>query len=115
MKKLEKLVRDNIPDIAYSVNGERLPVRRYRRREMPVALLDKLVEESKEVRKTVRQAREKKKSARAAAEPKLADILEVLDELYAYLKISAVRVHREQMRKLREKGGFKKRLALNVL
>lgn len=97
-----KLVRDKIPQIMRE-DGVRpmvriLPVRQFRK-----ALLAKLAEEAEEALET----RNEQSLAR-----ELADIEEVLRAIRIEFRLSSQRIEAERKRKLRARGGFRKRFFL---
>lgn len=97
-----KLVRDKIPDIP-DIR------RRYRFQRLETdgqylkALKQKLVEESKEV--TIAQSKKELVS-------ELIDITEVVDEIRKLLGITVSDMRLVKKKKLKEKGGFSKRLMM---
>ena len=103
MKKVtyNKLIRDKIPGVIEKAGGK-YKSRILNKKEFEKELKKKLVEESKEVGK---------------ATPKelineLSDILEIIKSMSDYYKISFRRVEQYQIKKRKERGGFKKRLLL---
>ncbi len=103
MKKVyhRKLIRDKIPEVIKSKGGE-FKIRTLRKREFEKELRKKLLEESKELLKTPRKD----------LANELSDVLEMVKSITSYYKIDFKRVEKYQIKKRKERGGFKKRLFL---
>lgn len=93
--KLDKLVRDKIVQIHLDMDGK-VDYKTLKGKELSAALVDKLVEESKEL----------KASALSAGE--LADIKEILDQIAKNLKIKDEQLSVAQIKKRQNNGGFEK-------
>ena len=96
-----KLIRDRIPEIIRQA-GRECEVETMSLKDYHQALLNKLVEEAKEV---------------AEAKPdnlveELADVYEVIDTILASLEIDKDIVLAKQKQKRQDKGGFTKKLSL---
>ncbi len=101
-----KLVRDHIPEIIRN-NGESAGFRTLESRdEFISALLEKLFEESAEVRDAVWAS----DSTEIAKE--IADVREVLDAVAAEFAISPQEIERIQFERREKRGGFAKRIFL---
>jgi predicted house-cleaning noncanonical NTP pyrophosphatase (MazG superfamily) len=100
-KEYNKLVRDRIPEIIRE-SGRKYAVEVMPDEEYRVALLDKLLEEAQE--------------AVGAGLPglirELADLYEVIDAVMAAYDIEKETVLAEKGERLKERGGFAKRLRL---
>lgn len=93
-----KLVRDRIPEIIKN-NGEEPKTRILKDAEYRQALLEKLVEESREL----------------CEDPTLeerADVAEVLIAIDKIMNFSAKSIENERQQKHQKRGGFKKRIFL---
>ena len=103
MKKdyYRKLIRDKIPEIIKSKGGE-FKTRTLRKREFEKELRKKLLEESKELLKAPRRD----------LVNELSDVLEMVKSIASYYKINFKEVEKYQIKKRKERGGFKKRLFL---
>ncbi|MBU0572217.1 nucleoside triphosphate pyrophosphohydrolase [Patescibacteria group bacterium] len=103
MKKIyyRKLIRDKIPEIINSKGGE-FKTRILLKGEFEKELRKKLLEESKELLKAPRKD----------LVNELSDVLEVLKSIASYYKISFKKIEKYQIKKRKERGGFKKRLFL---
>jgi len=103
MKKVyyRKLIRDNIPEIIKSKGGE-YKIRKLQKREFEKELRKKLLEESKEL----------SKASLKDLVNELSDVLEMIKSIASYYKIDFKKVEKYQIKKRRERGGFKKRLFL---
>jgi predicted house-cleaning noncanonical NTP pyrophosphatase (MazG superfamily) len=101
MKHYNKLVRDGIP-AAIEAEGRRCSAVVMDEAEYVEALLQKLVEEAREVAAASEEER--------AAE--LADLYEVIDALLAHHGWQEVEIRALQARRRAERGGFSKRLKL---
>jgi len=101
-KSFNKLVRDNIPEIIKSTGGR--PVTRTAdEKEMAGLLKEKVLEEAGEFLKADDKDRE------------LAELIDILEAVNAYMKLnnlSADELEVIRKRKLKEHGGFKKRIVL---
>lgn len=98
MKKYDKLVRDNIPDIIHE-NGKSVCFRTLTENEFKEYLLKKLDEEVAEFREN----------------PNLEELADITEVLYALAETHGRTVFdlgRMRRRKLFEKGGFVKRICL---
>lgn len=99
-----KLVRDNILEIIEQ-NGGKAESRIADDSEYEVKLGDKLEEEVHELREA--SGKEKK-------EEELADVQQVLDAIIEYYGLSAENIKAIKEKKLKERGGFKKRIILET-
>lgn len=103
MKKVyNKLVRDKIPEIIKQ-NGDSCVTHKLRVREFKTELLNKLVEESKEVS----SAKNKDELIK-----ELADLKEVMITIENTYKITASMIEKVRKERNRKRGGFKKRVFL---
>jgi len=96
-----KLIRDKIPEVI-AANGGEFKTKILKKGEFEKELRKKLLEEAKETVK---------------AKPKgllneLSDILELVKSLASYHGLDFKKIERNQIKKRRERGGFKKRLFL---
>ena len=98
-----KLVRDRIPEIMRR-NGVRPLLSVSEKKNILHWLTKKLVEEAEEARTA---------ETRTDLIEELADILEVIEAIQRNLKVSKTEVNKVRLKKLRERGGFKKRILLN--
>lgn len=98
MKKYNKLIRDKIPEIIHK-SGGKFRIHTADRREYWKKLKEKLLEEGKEFFK-----KEK--------EEEFVDILEVIDAIRIFKKFDNKKLLSIKRKKLRERGGFKKRIIL---
>lgn len=103
MKKVfhKKLIRDKIPQVI-EASGDKYEVRIMGKREFEKELRKKLVEEAKELIEV------KKKDLLN----EMADVLELLKSIAEFYKIDFELVEEKQVKKRKERGGFKKRLFL---
>jgi len=98
---LPKLVRDNIPDIIKADNAT--PVfHTADAEEYWVALKKKLSEEIQEFLED-------------ESEEELADILEVLEAVYAFKQLDKESVEKNRVNKKSKRGGFEKRIILDEI
>ena len=98
IKKFNKLVRDLIPEIIKN-NGDYPVIKKLNKESYQSALVEKLIEEANEFR----------------LNPSLeeaADLLEVLDALFAEHKLDKRDVLSVQKQKRKNRGGFLKKLFL---
>ncbi len=102
MQKYDKLVRDHIPDIIRSRDGEPI-VRVLNDEEYWEYLLKKDIEELEEVKKTESLAERKEE---------LADKLELIRAMAEYNGFRLEDIIEEADRKKQKNGGFQKRLLL---
>lgn len=98
--KIEKLVRDRVPQIIESY-GIRASVRRLNDSEYIQCLKDKLLEEAKEVMMATNKSEVKEE---------LADVLEVLIAIGTMLDISSDEIEKTRVDKKTNKGGFENRI-----
>ena len=103
MKKVfhKKLIRDKIPQVI-EASGDKYEVRVMRKREFERELKKKLVEEAKELIEVKRKD----------LLNEMADVLELLKSIAEHYKIDFKLVEEKQVKKRKERGGFKKRLFL---
>lgn len=103
MKKVfhKKLIRDKIPQII-EANGDQYEVRVMSEREFEKELKKKLVEEASELLKTPRKD----------LINEMADVLELLKSIAGFYEIDFKLIEEKQVKKRKERGGFKKRLFL---
>jgi predicted house-cleaning noncanonical NTP pyrophosphatase (MazG superfamily) len=103
MKKVfhKKLIRDKIPQII-EANGDQYEVRVMGKREFEKELKKKLVEEASELSKT----------PKGDLINEMADVLELLKSIADFYKIDFELIEEKQVKKRKERGGFKKRLFL---
>jgi len=97
----KKLIRDKIPEIIENAGGD-YKIRVLNKKEFEKELKKKLIEEAKELSK----APEEK------VLNELADVLELLKSISSFYKIDFKKVERKQIKKRKERGGFKKKLFL---
>jgi predicted house-cleaning noncanonical NTP pyrophosphatase (MazG superfamily) len=103
MKTYNKLVRDRIPEII-EADGKKPKVRVLSEVEYKTALLEKLVEESREVLATAGEKKELIKE--------IGDVLEVIDALVEAYDLDKSQIEELKAKRRRERGGFEKRLFL---
>src|SRR5690242_12314385 len=96
--KYNKLVRDNIPSIL-KAKGEKYKTHKAGKLEYWAKLKEKLAEEVAEF------------TASESAE-ELADILEVIDAITKFKKVDKRTLATIKRKKLRERGGFEKKIIL---
>jgi predicted house-cleaning noncanonical NTP pyrophosphatase (MazG superfamily) len=96
-----KLIRDRIPEHIES-QGEKYEVRVMEKKEFEEELKKKLVEEAKELIKAPKKE----------LLNELADVLELIKSIAKHYKIDFKLVEEKQVKKRKERGGFKKRLFL---
>lgn len=103
MKKIfhKKLIRDKIPQVI-EASGDKYEVRVMEEKEFENELKKKLVEEASELLKTPRKD----------LLNEMADVLELLKSIAEFYKIDFRLVEEKQVKKRKERGGFKKRLFL---
>ena len=98
MKRYNKLIRDKIPEII-NRRGGKFKIHIADRQEYWQKLKEKLLEEVKEFFKKESQE-------------EFADILEVIEAMRIFKKFGRKRVLALKRKKLRERGGFSKRIIL---
>lgn len=103
MKRFNKLVRDRIPEIILA-NGDKPKTRKLSKKEYKVALLDKVVEEAKEIAET--------RGKRDELIKEVGDLEEVLMALMDAYKISCQETGVVRRKRKKERGGFGKRIFL---
>jgi len=103
-KVYNKLVRDRIPEMIRQTGNCQTKI--LDEQSYILALKEKLIEESDEVRNA--------QSAEDLAE-ELADVLEVMEALKGILGISTEQVERARAEKNRERGRFDKRILLEYV
>lgn len=96
--KYDKLVRDKIPEII-SKKGGKVTAHIAGDKEYGDKLLDKLLEETKELVKDLN-------------EEEVADVLEVLDAIVEYKGFDKKAIEKIKKQKAEERGGFTKRIIL---
>jgi len=98
MKKYNKLIRDKIPEII-NKRGGKVIIHKANSQEYWKKLKEKLLEEVKEFFKneTIEE---------------LADILEVVEAIRIFKKFGGRKVLAVKSKKLKERGGFRKRIIL---
>lgn len=103
MKKYfhKKLIRDKIPKFI-EASGDKYEMRVMEKKEFEKELKRKLVEEATELIKTKRED----------LLNEMADVLELLKSIASFYKIDFSEVLEKQIKKRKERGGFKKRLFL---
>lgn len=94
----EKLVRDKIPEIIKKV-GKKANTRTAQDLEVKQLLLEKIVEEAKELRES-------------GDHEEIADMMEVIDALLKFENISKEDIEKIRIKKAKEKGSFDKRTIL---
>lgn len=97
--KYNKLVRDKIPEIIKKKGGVAI-THIATDKEYWEKLKGKLVEESKEF-------------VENPSEEEIADILEITDAICSYKKFNKKKIAVIKKKKLKERGGFKKRIILD--
>jgi predicted house-cleaning noncanonical NTP pyrophosphatase (MazG superfamily) len=102
MKKYNKLVRDNIPEII-KANGEVPKTRKLNVAEYKKALLYKLLEEAKELTET-----KNKKDLIG----ELSDIQEILKAIHSAYKVKVSDVTKTAQKKRQKRGAFKNKIFL---
>jgi predicted house-cleaning noncanonical NTP pyrophosphatase (MazG superfamily) len=106
MKKVyNKLVRDNIPEII-KADGHKFKTRKLKITEYKKTLLEKLLEESKEVVES---------QNRDELIKELADVQEVLSSIYEANKIHCSEVTKVARKRREKRGGFKKKIFLEYV
>ena len=103
MKTYNKLVRDKIPEII-EADGEMPKVRILGEAEYKVALLEKLVEESREAMAAKGDPKELSKE--------IGDVLEVIDATIEAFGLDRSRIEESKQKRKESRGGFEKRLFL---
>ena len=98
-----KLVRDKIPEIIES-EGYKVKTRILDDVEYGTCLIEKIHEEAEELALAI------KENTNPVEE--LADILELLNAIANYVNSSISQVEAERVKKLKKRGGFKKRILL---
>ena len=98
MKKYNKLIRDKIPEIIKKSGGKAI-VHRANSKEYWKKLKEKLLEEVKEFFKKESQE-------------EFVDILEVIEAIRIFKKFGSKKVLAVKRKKLKERGGFSKRIIL---
>ena len=103
MKKVfhKKLIRDRIPQVIEANEGK-YELRVMGKREFEKELKKKLVEEASELLEVKRKD----------LLNEMADVLELLKSIAEFYKIDFKLIEEKQIRKRKERGGFKKRLFL---
>jgi len=96
--KYNKLVRDKIPDIIKKKGGKAI-VHIATDKEFWIKLKEKLDEEIKEFNK-------------AESVEEMADILEVLNAIIRFKRFNTKTLETVRLKKLKERGGFKKKIIL---
>ena len=99
-----KLVRDKIPQIIQDNDGVKAITRILNDEEYEEELVNKLNEETAELALALKE--------KSNVVEELADILEVVEAVAIYSKSSLSEVNKERMKKLKLRGGFKKRIML---
>lgn len=102
--RFSKLVRDKIVD-GIKNSGNKPIYRRLRKTEYIKELIKKMLEESEELPKT--------KSKELIEE--IADIQEIIDNILEVLGVTKVELKKEQRRKNKKAGSFKKRLFIDYV
>ena len=95
---MAKLVRDKIPEIIIQ-NGGNPKIKPANNEEFWQAIKEKLTEETNEF-------------IRDSNEEELADIYEVLNSIIDFKKFDKIKIDGIKKRKLKERGGFAKRIIL---
>ena len=103
MKKYfhQKLIRDKIPKFI-EASDEPFETRVMKKKEFEKELKRKLVEEASELIR----------AKRANLDNEMADVLELLKSIASFYKIDFNQIEEKQIKKRKERGGFKKRLFL---
>ncbi len=103
MKKTHynKLIRDKIPEVIKK-RGGKYKTKVLTRKEFEKELKKKLAEESKEVLSAPKKE----------LMNELSDVLEIIKSIASYYKINFKEIEKNQIKKRRERGGFKKKLFL---
>lgn len=105
-RNLNKLVRDNIPDIIKADGG--VPsVRVLDDGPYTDALFDKLLEEAEEVRAA--------RGDMSELEKEIGDVYEVIDAIVAFLNLEKEAILEIKEKRLAERGGFSKRFYLEAI
>lgn len=105
MKKYNKLVRDKIPEIIIK-DGCFPKTRKLNQKEFKEALIQKVLEESKEVS----EVKNKKELIK-----ELADLQEVLLSLYEAYGIKSSDITVEARKRRKDRGGFKEKIFLESI
>ena len=103
MKKVyyNKLIRDGIPEVIVRKGGN-YETRVLLKKEFEKELKKKLIEESKELAEAPKRE----------LLNELSDVLEIIKSIAFYHKINFKDVEKYQLKKIKERGGFMKRLFL---
>lgn len=96
-----KLVRDNIPKMILAKGGLPATSRAYRH-EMPDLLVDKIIEEAEEFRKSL-------------SIEEMADMCEALKSLREFMGFKALEVEQARKAKAKSNGRFKRRTILHYV
>lgn len=106
---MEKLVRDRIKEFSRAAKDGRV-FRKAKKREMPVLLAHKLIEEAHEVAEELYAS---KPSTRRIVE-ELADLSEVMRAVMDHYRIDPKTIWVAKFRKAYKKGVFRNRVVLNL-
>ena len=107
MKKVyNKLVRDRIPRIIKK-DGWKPSIKRLNKAEFKLALLEKAVEEAKELKATKGDEEEMVKE--------IGDIYEVIDSLIELYKLDKKEIKKTKEERKKTRGGFEKRIFLEYV
>lgn len=99
-----KLVRDKIPQIIEANEGVKTITRTLTDREFEKELINKVREETAELALAMKD--------KSNIIEELADILELVKTIATHSKSSLTQVNRERLKKLKIRGGFRKRIML---
>jgi len=105
MKRYNKLVRDRIPEII-TLDGYKPKTRKLKTAEYKKELLNKLVEEIKEV---------KRAPNKEELIDELADVQEILNAIYGAFKIECGDVTKTARKKRIKRGAFKNKIFLESI
>jgi predicted house-cleaning noncanonical NTP pyrophosphatase (MazG superfamily) len=97
----QKLIRDKIPKFI-EASGNKYEMKVMKKKEFEKELKRKLVEEASELIR----------AERANLVNEMAGVLELLKSIASFYKIGFIQVEQKQIKKRKERGGFKKRLFL---
>lgn len=105
MKKYNKLVRDNIPQIIMR-SGKNFKVKILKEEEYKKELIKKVLEEAEELTKA---------TSRTEQIDELADLFELLDYILTSHKIDLLEVQKRRVQKNMDKGGFDDKVFLEYV
>lgn len=99
-----KLVRDKIPELIEQLERVKAVTRTLSDKEYGEKLIDKIYEEAEELSLAIKE--------KTNTVEELADILEVVNAIADFIGSSINEVEKKRLEKLKERGGFEKRIML---